>query len=615
MSVTLDPEHFRALWGGIAGLTFFLALALWRLRRAKRPLPAGRDHPAPSLPAPSLPAPSFLARAAKASGLPPPLAYPIFTLALALLGLGLVGAVTVVAATILQTLTQGAAAASLGAGALIAALLAAPFLLWRSLVAQRTVNIAQESHITDLIAKAVEQLGAEKTVDRIGRPVTVWTGGPTQQATNVLEEQDFVLPPRSREVMRGTTSFVWMDEEGYSHESYPTVITYDTWPLEETRIEWRGEPPPISGNEVIATTGAWQVFSETNPNLEVRIGAILALERLARQNLDVHVQIMEILTAYIRENAKAKDAPKLPEPPQYTPDDHASWRNAFYEWREALRNALADIRPREDIQKALSVIGRRSPEQRTAEARWQNPDPEAHFVFDVPPAYPAMPKRHHDVSAHAAWEKLFNDWDLKSGLYSCYRIDLRNTNLQGAVLSGLNLAGAQLDKALMQGSELNAAQIQGAQLVATQMQGARLVATQMQGARLDGAQMQGASLHLATMQGARLAGVQMQSATLYSAQMQGARHYRVKVDDATSFSDASLSGARLREVDFRPYPTLLASIANALPTLFADASVLLPDTHPRPAHWPTWVMDELTFGTEYAKWLASPSTYTPPPPP
>ena len=60
----------------------------------------------------------------------------------------------------------GEGASGLGTSALIAALLGAPLILWRTMVAQRTVNIAQETHVTDLLTKAVEQLGAEKTVKR-----------------------------------------------------------------------------------------------------------------------------------------------------------------------------------------------------------------------------------------------------------------------------------------------------------------------------------------------------------------------------------------------------------------------------------------------------------------
>lgn len=61
-------------------------------------------------------------------------------------------------------------------------------------------------------------------------------------------------------------------------------------------------------------------IEKTVPNMEVRIGAIHALARLARENLNFHVQIMEILCAYIRENAPADGAEPL-HMPQMPADD------------------------------------------------------------------------------------------------------------------------------------------------------------------------------------------------------------------------------------------------------------------------------------------------------
>ena len=44
----------------------------------------------------------------------------------------------------------------------------------------------------------------------------------------------------------------------------------------------------------------------TVPNTEVRLGAIYALEKLARDYLPLHWQVMEILCAYVRENCLAR---------------------------------------------------------------------------------------------------------------------------------------------------------------------------------------------------------------------------------------------------------------------------------------------------------------------
>jgi hypothetical protein len=81
--------------------------------------------------------------------------------------------------------------------------------------------------------------------------------------------------------------------------------------------------------------------------LEVRLGAIYALERIARDSERDHWPIMEILTAYVRERAsvreepsKKADMPSNETPPPMTPESAP--------------------KPRADIQAILTVLGRRS---------------------------------------------------------------------------------------------------------------------------------------------------------------------------------------------------------------------------------------------------------------
>ena len=86
-----------------------------------------------------------------------------------------------------------------------------------------------------------------------------------------------------------------------------------------------------------------QVIERTEPNIEVRIGAILALERIAQKNLDVHIQIMEILCEYLQNNCF------------WVP-------NAGLQTYENLP-VDSSILPRADIQRAVKVLGTKSPEQ------------------------------------------------------------------------------------------------------------------------------------------------------------------------------------------------------------------------------------------------------------
>lgn len=48
----------------------------------------------------------------------------------------------------------------------------APFVIWRTRLAARQTDINQETHFTDLYAKAVEMLGADKTVKADGQERT-----------------------------------------------------------------------------------------------------------------------------------------------------------------------------------------------------------------------------------------------------------------------------------------------------------------------------------------------------------------------------------------------------------------------------------------------------------
>ncbi|MEO1399442.1 MAG: hypothetical protein AAFU56_11340, partial [Pseudomonadota bacterium] len=45
------------------------------------------------------------------------------------------------------------------------------------------------------------------------------------------------------------------------------------------------------------------IVRETRPNLEVRLGAIYALERIAKDSLDDHLTVMKLLSAYVRQNS------------------------------------------------------------------------------------------------------------------------------------------------------------------------------------------------------------------------------------------------------------------------------------------------------------------------
>lgn len=175
-------------------------------------------------------------------------------------------------------------------GLLVVAFVGLVFGVWRAITAyqqtktaQKQAHIAEQGHITDRINDAVMGLGSEKIVKEL------------------FETQRYQK-----------------DENGWKKDEdgkLMPALRPDGTPLIDKKTQ-----------EI------------TLPNLEVRIGAIYALERIAEDSLRDHIQVMEILCAYIRENAAVKSLE--PKEPPFS--------------RAVVRT---------DIQAAISVIGRRTKKQ------------------------------------------------------------------------------------------------------------------------------------------------------------------------------------------------------------------------------------------------------------
>jgi hypothetical protein len=143
----------------------------------------------------------------------------------------------------------------------------------------------------------------------------------------------------------------------------------------------------------------------TDANIEVRLGAVYALERLSQDSDRDHMQIMEILCAYIRTNAP------------WDKDTNAPWDpETLGPFKE----------PRADIQAALTVIGRRAPDKIDLERT-------KGFRLDL-----------RDADLGGA--------DLQGGDFAQAR--LFRSNFQIAALSRTNLKGAKLWDADLSGAHL-----------------------------------------------------------------------------------------------------------------------------------------------------------------
>lgn len=445
----------------------------------------------------------------------------------------------------------------------LGALVSAPLALIRVWTTERQTRTSEQGHITDRISKAVEQLGAEKTVK---------------------------------------------DAEG----------------------------------------------ERTVPNIEVRIGGLLSLERIAQDSTRYdkgrdHVRVMEILCAYVRENAKAEEAVDFPlmawEPlkddaGEEEREAHRAWRKARFreqydsnarEWAQSLDG------PRADIAMALRIIGRRDADQRRVEARWgpETPDTAEWFFAEACPDLPDPPSgKRHPEGAIENFKAKLEAWKKALSGYRGYRPDLRNTNLQkadlskltlsGANLTGARMEGANLRLARMEGADLSEARMEGANLRGARMEGADLTLARMEGANLTRARMEGADLWGARMEGANLGLARMESANLWRARMEGANLARARVEGAdlgqarmdatTDLRQAVVSSACVREVDY----TSVALSQAQIDAMFGDASVSLPEGREWPEKWPKWELPyhgEHNFHDEWREWQSDPDNYTPPPSP
>jgi hypothetical protein len=193
--------------------------------------------------------------------------------------------------------------------------------------------------------------------------------------------------------------------------------------------------------------------------LELRLGGIYGLERIAKERPDdgIRLVVVELLTTFVRQHTgrTARTAP------------------------DAAVSAGQDV-PAPDVQAALTVLGRRT-------------------VAATDP-----PLDLHGMVLHGA--------DLRRARLR--GADLTGVQLQGAHLEAAELQGAVLYLANLRGALLDGARLQWASLVQAQLSGASLDHAQLQGSDLSGADLQTAILFGAQLQGARLQQTRLRGATV-----------------------------------------------------------------------------------------------------
>lgn len=277
--------------------------------------------------------------------------------------------------------------------------------------------------------------------------------------------------------------------------------------------------------------------------LEVRLGGIYALERIARESPKDHWPIMEVLTAYVRENA--------PSPPEEL--SQARKKRPWSRKREIKMFGEPHSILDHDIQAVLTVLGR------TAIVYAQKGEKRRLFLYAtyLEGAYLERANlQEADLSkANLQGAKLFAA-NLQGAI-------LLEANLQKAKLMGANFQKAYLLNANLQGAELQGANLQGAELRWANLQKAYLHEANLQGAELNDANLQEASLSGANLLGVHLARTNLQKAYLREANLIGADLYQASLHRA-NLTKANLQGAELCIANLQGANLLEANLQGAI---------------------------------------------------
>lgn len=281
-----------------------------------------------------------------------------------------------------------------------------------------------------------------------------------------------------------------------------------------------------------------EAVNTTEPNLEVRLGAIYALDRVARDSERDHWPILEVMCAYAR-NPQNSDSPIL------SPDSIEPVK--FHEWLNLLKP------PRVDVQATLTVIGQRAERGR--------------------------------------------QFETKRGL----RLDLRRANLQKAVLEQGEFDhaffdSAHLDGASLRGGHFVSASFDGAHLVGARLNeaflsGASFFDANLLRARFNSANLSGCSFVMANLSHTNFLNADISNASFFDANLSNASFRKARLSGVSfheseltkvSFRGAHIAGARFFDVDLSTAEGLDAS---ALVNAFGDSTTRLPEGMARPATW------------------------------
>ena len=276
--------------------------------------------------------------------------------------------------------------------------------------------------------------------------------------------------------------------------------------------------------------------------LDVRLGGIYALERIARDSGDDHPQVVEVLTAFVREHTREpSNNTGRPHPAMVARGDPGTIDHKVEAIHALERIAMGDEAPIAeaagesdglteqpppscDVQAAMSVLGRRDRSR-------DRPAVELNLVGTRLSGVVLRGDQAHLERAQLSSSHLEDAILVGAHLEGAMLADahltdahLNEAHLENALLIGARLNNAWMNRAHLTNASLNLAHLAGSLLTGADLAGADLDRADLGGAPLDGANLEGAQLTRARLDGAMLDGANLRNAMLSGASLVGAQY-------------------------------------------------------------------------------------------
>ena len=275
-------------------------------------------------------------------------------------------------------------------------------------------------------------------------------------------------------------------------------------------------------------------YTNGKKRLEIRVGGIYGLEGIARESSEYYWPVMEILTAYVRENASWEE--KIQDPSE----------RLKVVGKESKTDPLYTLYPKlpADIQALLTVIGRRGLSYLNGEDHRINlAQTNLRGALLLRTNLQKARFTKSNLSDALLDESQLEEVDLNYA--NLQGASLRKGRLQRAYLMGANIRQGKMAGAFLQGADLRGADLRGADLEQSNLEAANLQKAKLGGANLRGANLLGASLEGADLERADLRVCDLRESNLREANLWGA------ILQGANLLSATLEGANLKGADLR----------------------------------------------------------------